>query len=216
MAQIFDVRNLPGVYLLIGLDEEPLYAGKSKKLRTRLEQHFLRQNSSATADGLLDIYEVHKIAVWYAYESLALFKDVDDLDEERIQPLGILEASLQKRYKPRWNRQKNSWLGKHPDLLIEKADVTVDLIDSDAELTVRRQPMQRVETKLLHMLRAVRKARISGASPKVRKALILHAKELARMCHRSFRGKKDRVGDSLPMPSEGEMQEDGHGLEPEL
>jgi hypothetical protein len=48
MVRISDVRNIPGVYLLIGLNGEPLYTGQSKKLRTRLEHHFIRQNSSAS------------------------------------------------------------------------------------------------------------------------------------------------------------------------
>jgi hypothetical protein len=42
----------------------------------------------------------------------------------------------------------------------------------------RREPLERVETKLLHLLRAVRKAPISGASPATMAALARHAEEL--------------------------------------
>src|SRR5262249_8049267 len=82
---------------------------------------------------LVDIYEVHKIAVWYAYEALSLFKDADEGEEDRIQPLDILEAALQKRFAPRWNRQKLLWQGKNPELSLDTADITIDLIDSEAE-----------------------------------------------------------------------------------
>jgi hypothetical protein len=34
-------------------------------LRSRLDQHFVSQNSSATADGLLDLYDVLRVYVWY-------------------------------------------------------------------------------------------------------------------------------------------------------
>ena len=65
-GQIQRGSQRPGVYLLFDLDDRPLYVGKSGTLRSRLEQHFIRQDSSATADGLLDIYDVLRVSVWYA------------------------------------------------------------------------------------------------------------------------------------------------------
>jgi len=46
MGRFSEVRNVPGVYVLFDLDEQALYAGQSKTLRSRLEQHFIRQDSS--------------------------------------------------------------------------------------------------------------------------------------------------------------------------
>jgi excinuclease UvrABC nuclease subunit len=74
MGKFSRVRNTPGVYVLFDLDERPLYVGKSGKLRGRLEQHFIRQDSSATADGLLDIYDVLRVAVWYAEGDLDAYE----------------------------------------------------------------------------------------------------------------------------------------------
>jgi excinuclease UvrABC nuclease subunit len=78
MGRFSDVRNVTGVYLLLDLDERPLYAGQSRHVRSRLEQHFVRQDSSATADGLLDIYDVLRVVVWYVYPKYELCAEEDD------------------------------------------------------------------------------------------------------------------------------------------
>src|SRR5262249_13535688 len=62
----------------------------------------------------------------------------------------------------------------------------VGILDSPEEVAVRRQPLERIEAKLLHLIRAVRKAKISGASPGVRRALARHAEELAELFSRSL------------------------------
>jgi hypothetical protein len=117
MGRFGDVLNVPGVYVLFDLDKQALYAGQSKTLRSRLEQHFIRQDSSATADGLLDIYDVLTVAVWYAYPKYELFREEDDSARERMEPLDILEAAICKQFEPRWNRAKPvSWAGPLPVL----------------------------------------------------------------------------------------------------
>jgi hypothetical protein len=173
MGQFSDVRNVPGVYLLLDLDEQPLYVGKSGKLRGRLEQHFVRQDSSATADGLLDVYDVLRVVVWYS-------------DREPAFPLDAFEAAAFRRYPPRWNRAVPQHPGPLPELALENADMVIGILDSPEELAVRRQPLERIEAKLLHLVRAVRKAKISGASPAVRKALARHAQELSDLFERSL------------------------------
>ena len=165
MPKFETIRNVPGVYVLFDLDEQPLYVGKSTTLRSRLEQHFIRQDSSATADGLLDIYDVLRVAVWYA-------------KRDSNASLDAFEAAAYQCFPPRWNRAVPSCPGPLPALSLEDADAVIGILDSPEELAVRRQPLQRVEAKLLHLLRAVRKAKISGASPGVRKALARHAEEL--------------------------------------
>lgn len=187
MGLISEVRNVPGVYVLFDLDGRALYVGQSRKLRTRLEQHFVSQNSSATADGLLDIYDVLKVAVWYAQRRLALFAEDNpgEATVDRMEPLDILEAAVHREFQPRWNRAKPAaWAGSIPSLTYENADVVVGVLDSPEEVAVRRQPLERIEAKLLHLIRAVRKAKISGASPGVRKALSRHAEELGELFQR--------------------------------
>ena len=46
------------------------------------------------------------------------------------------------------------------------------------QLAVQREPLEWNETKIRHLLRAVRKARISGASTATMAALARHAQEL--------------------------------------
>jgi excinuclease UvrABC nuclease subunit len=179
MGQFSGIRNTAGVYLLLDLDGVPLYAGQSKHLRGRLEQHFIRQDSSATADGLLDIYDVLQVVVWYAYPKYELFAEDDASAQERMEPLDILEAAVVQRYSPPWNRAKTvAWAGPMPDLTIDNADVVVGILDSPEQVAVRREPLERIEAKLLHLIRAVRKAKISGASRGVRAALTRHGEEL--------------------------------------
>src|SRR5438045_2663461 len=106
MSKFCAVRNSPGVYLFIGLDGNPLYAGQSSFLRTRLERHFIRQDSPAVADGLLDIYDVLRVYVWYADPRLALFPEEDDSVREPWWDLNTLEFVACDKFKPRWNRNK--------------------------------------------------------------------------------------------------------------
>jgi len=159
-----EVRQTPGVYLLVDLDGEAAYVGQSGKLRTRLIQHFVRQDSSVTSDGLLDVYEVWKIKGWYVPPA--------SLDEQG----GVLFTAFQ----PRWNRRRllSAPLAPNGDLPVP--DFEIALID-ETDLEVRRVPLQRIENKLLHLVRATRKARISGASSSVKRALGLHASELQRL-----------------------------------
>ena len=141
-------RNQPGVYLLLDLDEQPLYVGQSKYLRKRLTQHFIRQNSDVVADGLLDIYDVLKISVWYAHARSELFPEHEEAFLERMEPLDILEAAVYKQFEPRWNRAKPiSWAGPMPTLTLENADACIDMLDSREELDMRRRPLERIEAK---------------------------------------------------------------------
>jgi hypothetical protein len=168
MGRFSDVVNTAGVYVLFDLDDSALYVGKSAKLRDRLEQHFVKQDSSATADGLLDIYDVLRVTVWYA-------------KPEAGMSVEACEAAAYEAFRPRWNRAVPAHAGPLPELSIENEDVVIGILDSPAKLAVRREPLERIEGKLLHLVRAVRKTKISGASPAVRHALARHADELAKL-----------------------------------
>lgn len=139
----------PGVYLLLDLDGNPLYVGKSRELKTRLAQRFFRQDSSVTSDGLLDVYDVWRVLGWYV--------DVPD-------SLDGTEALLFTHFTPRFNRLKPKAGAVELPLDLEAPDFDVALVE-EPELGHRRQSLARIENKLLHLLRATRKARISGASP---------------------------------------------------
>jgi hypothetical protein len=163
------VRNVPGVYLLTDLDDRALYAGRSLRVRTRLQQHFIRQNSSATADGLLDLYDVLCVYVWYC----------DAVD------LVAFETAIYSTHNPRWNRAVPRYEGTLPDVRLDTVDSVIGILDQPEQLAVRRDLLERTEAKLLHLLRAVRKARISGASPEIHMALQAHAQELIDLLKRA-------------------------------
>jgi hypothetical protein len=128
MGRFRDVRNVPGVYLLLDLDERSRYVGKSGTLRGRLEQHFVRQDSSATADGQLDLYDVLRVIVWYA-------------DRDPAFPLDAYEAAAYLAFPPSWNRAMPAHDGPLPALSLEDADVAIGILDSPEELAVRRRPL---------------------------------------------------------------------------
>ncbi|MFN8540074.1 MAG: hypothetical protein U0232_21660 [Thermomicrobiales bacterium] len=123
------VRNVAGVYLLLDLDERPLYVGQSGKLRDRLVQHFVRQDSSATADGLLDIYDVLRIVVWYAGRWPAF-------------SLGACEAALYRQFPPRWNRAVPRTPGEMPPLTLAERRHGHRHLDAPHQLAVRRDPLE--------------------------------------------------------------------------
>src|SRR5262249_15986474 len=95
-----------------------------------------------------------------------------------------------RKFKPRWNRQAPAWAGPLPEISLEEAALIIRLVDSDEELRIRRQSVLRIEAKLFHMLRALRKARVSGASPAILRALETHSKELLRLWRGANRGRR--------------------------
>jgi hypothetical protein len=131
-------------------------------VRNRLLEHFVGQNSSVTADGILDLYDVLRVYVWYC----------DRAD------LGAFETAASLAFKPRWNRADIASAISVPELNVAEPDEVIGIHDSPEELARRREPLERAENKLLHLLRAVRKVRVSAASPASRQLLRAHAQEL--------------------------------------
>jgi hypothetical protein len=185
MIALDRVKKAPGVYLMLDLDERPVYAGQADNLARRLREHFISQKSDVVTDGLLDIYEVRRVAIWYRIEKfdLPLGTD-DDGDKDSVakrSPLGVMESSLIRHHRPRWNRTRPDYAGEFHPLTIENTDDMIELVPTD-ELKARREALRRIETKLIHLLRAVRKATISGSSKRVRLAMILHTCDLLAFC----------------------------------
>jgi hypothetical protein len=184
------VKQAPGVYLMLDLDKNPVYAGQAKNMRKRLREHFINQRSDVLTDVLLDIYEVQSVALWYAVERIDLPFSMDDEQAPdviaRKHPLDVLEAALLREFRPRWNRVKTEWGAGLPVLTLENVNCIIPVVEGK-ELEVRRDAGQRIETKLLHILRAVRKVRISGGSRTVRWGLTQHINELQELCRNGIR-----------------------------
>jgi hypothetical protein len=144
-------------------------------------------------DVLLDVYEVREVAIWYHIEEWSLpLRTDDDHDPDVIakrQPLGVMEASLMK-LKPRWNRAKSRWRGVEPcELTLANCDLLIPIV-GDAELGERRKPLRRIEAKLLHLLRAVRKASVSGERHTALWGLMQHASDLHDICKHGLNRRK--------------------------
>jgi GIY-YIG catalytic domain len=186
MIDLDRVKKAPGVYLMLDLDDKPVYAGQADNLSRRMRDHLISQKSDVVTDGLLDVYEVRSVAIWYRITEFALPLGTDDEDEEDLLAkrlsLDEMEAALIRRYQPRWNRSKPTYAGPIPSLTVDNRDDIIELVEGD-ELRVRKDALRRIETKLIHLLRAVRKATISGSTRQVRKALVLHACELIGCCN---------------------------------
>lgn len=54
----------PGVYCMFDLDDTPTYAGQTSNLRSRLRQHFVRQDSSVSSYGRLDPWDIASVEWW--------------------------------------------------------------------------------------------------------------------------------------------------------
>jgi hypothetical protein len=196
MFSLERVKRAPGVYVMMDLDEQPVYGGQSRNLQKRLVDHLIRQRSNVVTDGLLDIYEVRSVLIWYQARDTPLPLVHED-DQVLGDHLDILEAAILWRYRSRWNRGKPSWAGDPSELRLDDPHAVIPLIESSEELRFRSDRMERIENRLLHMLRAVRKARISGAPPKVLRGLSLHADELAELARRGLRRQRSHSDEPL-------------------
>jgi hypothetical protein len=66
------------------------------------------------------------------------------------------------------------------------ADLVIPLVEG-MELDFRKNTGQRIEAKLLHILRAVRKVRVSGGPKSVRDAIRTHIEDLDNLCRNGIR-----------------------------
>ena len=136
--------NTPGVYCLFDLDEEPVYVGQSSNLRGRLRQHFIRQDSSVTSYGRLDIWDISRFDWWETTER------------------ECAENHLSAHYSPYLNFSNEHKLPEKPAPIdIETPDGVTRLI-SEKEQEFRSQPYNRTKQKLEHLSRMIDKIKLAG------------------------------------------------------
>jgi excinuclease UvrABC nuclease subunit len=150
----------PGVYCMFDLDGIPAYAGRSGNLRSRLRQHFIRQDSSVVSYGRLDLWDISRIDWWLTTE---------DEDAEKL---------LLDQYDPYLNFSNSvSLAGIDIDFDPKTPDDSVYLL-SEEEWEFRAQPYDRTKQKLEHLLRMVDKIKLAGHSNDTKRTLYEHERIL--------------------------------------
>jgi hypothetical protein len=153
-------RKKPGVYCMFDLDGEPAYAGQTGNLRSRLKQHFVRQDSSVVSYGRLDIWDIHRVEWWM----------VEETDEG--------EQVLLSDYQPYLNFEDEISSSTQPDVIeLKDPDGVLELI-TEEELEFRSEPYNRTKQKLEHLTRMIDKIRLAGHSEETRKTVYQHQRIL--------------------------------------
>lgn len=148
--------DTPGVYCMFDLDGKPAYAGRTSKLRGRLRQHFIRQDSSVVSYGRLDIWDIAFVDWWAT----------PDTDQA--------EKALLSEYRPYLNFiAEISAPNKGISINLENPDGTLKLV-SEEKLEFRSDPYNRSKQKLEHLLRMIDKIKLAGHSEDTRKTLYEH------------------------------------------
>ncbi|WP_049969015.1 GIY-YIG nuclease family protein [Haloferax prahovense] len=149
-----------GVYCMFDLDGEPAYAGRSSDLRSRLRQHFVRQDSSVVSYGRLDIWDIGRVDWWQTPHD----KDA--------------EEQLLAHYRPYLNFEEVTAVGDvktHIDPTCPDDSVA---LASDDEQRFRSEPYNRTKQKLEHISRMVDKIKLSGHSDDTKRTLYEHERIL--------------------------------------
>jgi excinuclease UvrABC nuclease subunit len=142
------------------LDDAPAYAGQTSNLRSRLRQHFVRQDSSVSSYGRLDPWDIASVAWW----------TTDQTDEA--------EQDLLNTFQPYLNFAAESNTQRPQDEIdVEEPDGTFALM-SDEEQDFRRQPYNRAKQKIEHINRMVDKIKYANYSDDTRRTLYEHKRIL--------------------------------------
>jgi len=153
--------DTPGVYCMHDLDGKPAYAGQTSKLRSRLRQHFIRQDSSVVSYGRLDIWDIASVDWWIT----------SDTDQA--------EKALLSKYQPYLNFEAEIAAPTETSVIdFGKPDGTIELVSKE-ELEFRSEPYHRSKQKLEHLLRMIDKIQIAGHSEATKKTLYEHQRILA-------------------------------------
>lgn len=141
---------------MFDLDNTPTYAGQTTNLRSRLRQHFVRQDSSVASYGRLDPWDIASVAWWTTEQTDAAEQDL--LSE--FQPYLNFAA-------------ENDTQSSQGEIDVEEPDGTFALM-SDEEQTFRRQPYNRAKQKIEHINRMVDKIKYANHSDDTRRTLYEH------------------------------------------
>lgn len=145
---------------MFDLDDMPTYAGQTSNLRSRLRQHFIRQDSSVASYGRLDPWDIAYVAWWTT--------------EQTDQAEQTLLSELQ----PYLNFTAENDSGPSQDAINIKAPDGRFALMSDEEQEFRRQPYNRVKQKTEHINRMVDKIKYANHSDDTRRTLYEHKRIL--------------------------------------
>lgn len=152
------LRDAPtdsGVYAMVDIAGLPAYVGRSSNLRSRLRQHFIRQDSSVVSYGRLDVRDIATVAWW-------------ETDDDKVA-----EQALLFEYEPYLNFGEEL---THP--IETPIDVThpdgVIQIRTDDERQQAGQPYVRAQRKLEHLKRLLDKVDFAAHTPETQQAIYAH------------------------------------------
>jgi excinuclease UvrABC nuclease subunit len=149
-----------GVYCMFDLDGEPAYAGQTSNLRSRLRQHFIRQDSSVVSYGRLDIWDIAFVEWWTTSET------------------DLAENVLISEYQPYLNFESgNESPTDTIPIDVETPGGTLQLVSED-ELEFRSEPYNRSKQKLEHLLRMIDKIKLAGHSEDTKRTVYEHQRIL--------------------------------------
>jgi excinuclease UvrABC nuclease subunit len=131
--------NTAGVYCLFDLDGTAAYAGKSSDLRTRLRQHFIRQDSSAASYGRLNLWDIWFLQWWETEDQY----EAEQALLAEYQPYLNFDAEFEKA-------QAES------PIRTDEPDGRIELM-TEEEAEFRSQPYNRSKQKLEHISRILDK-----------------------------------------------------------
>jgi hypothetical protein len=158
------IREIPtdtaGVYCLYDLDGEAAYVGQSGDIRSRLRQHFIRQDSSVVSYGRLDIWDIYRIEWWES--------DHRDSAEQAL----LRERDPYLNFESEVNTSSSG-----SPINLDEPDGHFQIIDSE-ERQYRADPYNRSRQKLEHMTRMIDKIRFAGHSDQTRRTFYEHRRIL--------------------------------------
>ncbi|WP_372480802.1 nucleotide excision repair endonuclease [Halomicrobium sp. HM KBTZ05] len=156
MDDLKDVPTTSGVYRLIDLDGDIAYVGRSSNLRSRLRQHFIRQDSSVVSYGRLDIWDIDRIEWWETDQDVQAEKD------------------LIQKFKPYLNFEDGEGLSvESKTIAIDEPDGICQIL-SDEERKFRERPYNRAKQKIEHLNRMIDKIKLADHSEDTRKTVRKH------------------------------------------
>lgn len=150
----------PGVYCMFDLADAPAYAGQTGNLRSRLRQHFIRQDSSVSSYGRLDPRDISYVTWWTT-------KQTDPAEQDLLvefQP--YLNFSAERDTQP-----------TDGEIDVEEPSGSIALMSED-EQAFRRQPYNRAKQKIEHINRMVDKIKYADHSDDTRRTLYEHKRIL--------------------------------------